>query len=330
MELVRLAKGMATFVLPAKAYAQRATGGTNDPVYCYSVFMRHMAKLHRAGMAKVPNTVLEIGPGDSLGCGLAALISGSERYYGVDLLPYANPERDVAIFDALVEMFRERAPIPVGGAYNDVRPPVDCLDFPGNVFADERLDKALRPARLQAIRDDVGGRAGRHVSYIAPWAGAGDLPRGAVDWSFSQATLMYIDPDALAGMYRTIADWGAPGSFTSHQVSFSALQLSKHWNGHWVYSPALWKVVRGRWTWVPNRSTLSDHIESMTAAGFAIALAETLTRGDGLHKEKLAAAFKDRPEEDLVTWSLFAVGHKNAVAGVMPPNPISPGNCGER
>src|SRR5258706_2920262 len=56
------------------------TGGTDNARYCYSVWLRHLAHVRAAGLAANPASVLELGPGASIGVGLAALLSGSSTY----------------------------------------------------------------------------------------------------------------------------------------------------------------------------------------------------------------------------------------------------------
>ena len=56
--------------------------GSNS-LYCYNVWMKNLkywSKLNH----EVPKVVVEIGSGNSLGVGLAALISGSEAFFALE------------------------------------------------------------------------------------------------------------------------------------------------------------------------------------------------------------------------------------------------------
>jgi hypothetical protein len=81
-------RGLHTWV-PGATRAWASTGGTDAAPYCYEVFLKHLTLTCAAGMPGVPASVGEIGPGDSLGIGLAALLAGSDRYYGLDVVPYS-------------------------------------------------------------------------------------------------------------------------------------------------------------------------------------------------------------------------------------------------
>ena len=48
----------------------------------------------------------------SLGIGLAALLSGVERYIALDVIQYASDAQNLRIFEGLIALFKDRAPIP--------------------------------------------------------------------------------------------------------------------------------------------------------------------------------------------------------------------------
>src|SRR3954453_23378857 len=109
-----IAKGIATLVPPieARRRARSHTGGTGPGRYCYGVWLRHLVRAHEAGLESAPASVGELGPGDSLGIGRAALLSGCQRYVSLDVVRYANVEGNLSVLDKLVELFAARAPIP--------------------------------------------------------------------------------------------------------------------------------------------------------------------------------------------------------------------------
>jgi hypothetical protein len=67
-----LLKGIATH-LPGtnRVLPSRGTGGTTSARYCCSVWLRHISCAHENGLSTRPEVVAELGPGDSLGIGLA-------------------------------------------------------------------------------------------------------------------------------------------------------------------------------------------------------------------------------------------------------------------
>src|SRR5439155_23048089 len=137
--LLRLARkvtrGMLSYVPGVDGFLikRRAGGGTGSPRYCYSIWLRHLAMAQRHGLSTAPATVAELGPGDSVGVGLAALLTGSERYWALDVLSYTNARRNLDIFDGLIDLVRNRTPIPNGNELGEVQPTLDSYAFPADI-----------------------------------------------------------------------------------------------------------------------------------------------------------------------------------------------------
>src|SRR5205823_13172626 len=112
MYITPILQGLATLIPGMKNFVAQRTGGTDSARYCYAVWLRHLLMAYENGLSVQPKIVAEIGPGDSLGIGLSALISGTEKYYAFDIFKYANYERNVRIFDELVELFEKKEDIP--------------------------------------------------------------------------------------------------------------------------------------------------------------------------------------------------------------------------
>jgi hypothetical protein len=54
----------------------------------------------------------ELGPGDSIGIGLAALLSGASGYIGLDIFPFSARADLQMIFEELVQLYSRREAIP--------------------------------------------------------------------------------------------------------------------------------------------------------------------------------------------------------------------------
>ena len=117
MRLGPVARGLLTYVPTLNDLLPSATAGgaTNSASYCYGVWMKHLTLLHAHGLAAVPDVVAELGPGDSLGVGLCALLSGSDHYVGLDVVAHTSSRSNLGVLDDLSKMFRARAPNPDHG-----------------------------------------------------------------------------------------------------------------------------------------------------------------------------------------------------------------------
>src|SRR5262249_1200966 len=156
LDLKPVLKGALTWIpgLQRAFYDRRAAGGTALVKYCYGVWMKHLSLLWRAGMQEMPAMVAELGPGKSLGCGLAALLSGVERYAALDVVRHASTATTAPLLEPMSALYRSRAPRPPMGwpNYDDM---LDEDLFPGQILTPERLAGSLAAPRLAELSDAV-------------------------------------------------------------------------------------------------------------------------------------------------------------------------------
>jgi len=291
-------KGSLTWLPALNAWRVRraSTGGSDSPRYCYSAWLRHLVSLERYGF-KIGNArVGELGPGDSIGIGLAALLSGAAQYIGLDIVPFSAKANLEKIFNELVELYSRSDSIPDNDEFPRLRPRLDSYVFPRHL-----IDLSNFSARAETIRKELrtGVKGSEVVTYQAPWTSPNDIAFGSLDLIFSQAVLEHVDN--LDETYQAMLAWLKPGGYASHVIDFSAHHLSPFWNGHWAYSDLQWRLVRGRREFLLNREPLSSHIACAKSGGFAI-LALDLLRGDnGLKKQELSQRFQVIDHDDVQT-----------------------------
>ena len=288
------------------------THGTNESRYCYSVWLRHLTRAAGNGLDTDPHAVAELGPGDSIGIGIAAVLTGAERYFAFDVVAHANTPRNLAIFDGLVDLFRAEANIPDEEEYPRVGPTLDEYRFPDEILTPARMRAALDPARLAHIRESIQRTDAKDsmIQYRAPWSTAGAVEHETLDMVFSQATLEHVD--GLPEVYRAMHAWLKPGGFMSHQIDFKCHNSATEWNGHWTYSDLMWKLVRGKDVWLINRLPYSAHVEMMEETGFRIVGEQRVRRASGVKRSQLASQFRWIPDSDLTTTDAFVQAIKPA------------------
>ncbi len=314
MHLPAILKGTASFVLPGSVYS-RHTGGSDSARYCYSVFLRHLSILGRLGLDTPLSSVAELGPGDSLGIGIAAVVAGAERYRAFDVKAFAANDRNLAVFDELTALFRDRAPIPSESEFPEIKPPLDAHDFPSDLLNHARLEAALLPGRIERLRREIAaiGTPGEGcVSYAAPWHDDDRIAAGSVDWILSQAVMEHVDD--LEGTYAACWRWLRPGGVMSHQIDFKSHGTAPQWNGHWAFSDFAWRLVRGARPYLINRQPHSVHVDLMMRAGFEILCDRTFRSSGGLPRERLAGRYRSLSDDDLATSGAFIVARKPLAA----------------
>lgn len=306
-------KGMATYVLPSSLHT-RQIGGTESARYCYSVYLRHLCHLSESDADTDPSRVAELGPGASIGIGLAALIAGAERYDGLDIKRYDIDETSRQIFDELVTLFRQRTPIPDDDEFPDVKPRLSDYGFPQEILNEPRMERTLQPDRLDRIRQALSGDRPSDTSiirYVAPWTDSALIEPGTLDWIFSQAVMEHVDD--LETAYATCAQWLKPGAGMSHQIDFRSHGTASEWNGHWGLSDMTWSLMRGRRPYLINRQPLSAHLACLGKSGFTIVSRQIVKDDGGIPRSSLAPRFRGLDDDDFSTSGAFVIA-KNGLA----------------
>lgn len=231
---------------------KRGTSGTNSARYCYSVFLRHLTLMNKDSKIFIPKTVAEIGPGDSLGIGLTALLCGADEYYAFDIIDHASTDKNLLIFEELLELFRKREAIPGPGEFPRVKPEIENYDFPSELLTETHLNKMLDEARIANIREALKkGKSGNIIiKYIVPWDQQLVL-ENSIDLIYSQAVmehLLEIEP-----AYSTMHKWLRIGGMISHEIDYAAHETHSQWNGHWYYSDLMWKIIMSGRKYAINR-----------------------------------------------------------------------------
>jgi len=276
--------------------------------------MRHLCTVIRTVGVPRPSCVAELGPGDSLGIGLAAMLCGADRYYALDRKAFASAETNVAIFDQLVGLLHCRAPIPDDAEFPGVFPKLDSYAFPAAMLDQPWLERCLAAPRVESIRRAAAGAARCddtiELRYFAPWDDSATILPESVDWIFSQAVLEHVD--GASDVYANLMKWLRPGGLMSHAIDYTCHGLTRDWNGHWTVGDRMWRIVRGKRSYLINRLPHSAHMQMIRACGFGV-VKETQVRGEVLDRATLAPRFRHLSEDDLTTLSAFVVALKPPV-----------------
>lgn len=240
--------------------------------YSYSVWLRHLV-LAFPNFTSFPKTILELGPGDSFGVGLAALISGANKIYALDSVRFIHDSQEtVQTFNYLVRLFSEQAKIPDVDEIPEMKPLLDSCMFPSYILTEQNLAASLEQRRLQNIRNSLLNENVSSMDKIINYFTREDaaLPIGldSVDMVISQAVMEHVDN--INQMYSQLYVWLKPGGLMSHMIDFRSHNITKEWNGHWGYSDAQWKIIEGKRYKFLNREPYSKHLTALREIGFSV------------------------------------------------------------
>lgn len=270
--LKQLSKGILSWIPGTDKLIMGRTGGTNSARYCYSVWFRHFLHANYHEEFGIPKIVAELGPGDSLGVGMAALISGANKYYAFDVINHAYDTKILEMFDELVELFNTRASIPDDVEFPNTYPRLKSYSFPSHILTEEVLATTLDPNRIKDIRSKLSPPFSNDspITFFVPWSSS-QVPSsisGTVDFLISQAVLEYIED--LASTHVVIKNWMREGGIASHQVDFRSHDTSDNVQGHWLIGDISWWLLRGRRKYALSRYPHSSHVSEIRNAGFVV------------------------------------------------------------
>lgn len=299
LRLKPLLGGIATQIVPSLA---EVMGRRNQPRvtagYYYTVWLRHVCTAAYFQSWNAPQTVLEIGPGKALGTGMAALLSGVQKYIVYDATPLLRRDFDAQLWQDLIALFRQQK------AFAETDRIVPSTLFPHELFPDEQLAQSLSDEWLARIRHSVEQRN----DLIRSLNDLNSLPEASVDYVFSHSVLEHVA--ALEPMYRALWRGLRPGGVMTHSIDFSSHGTSHEWNGHWTIPDVVWQLMQGQRSYFLNREPASTHRKLLEQLGFEITGFHVTPLASALHRTDLAARFRHLSESDLTTVSAFVVARK--------------------
>jgi hypothetical protein len=291
----RAVTGPLTLVPGVDRLALRiARPGSVAPRYVYGVWLRHVAAAARHDHPTRYRSVIEIGPGKSLGIGLCALLCGAESYYAWDVVTYRPTERSLVQLDELVRLFRARAEAPGARPIFDGR-------FPGEALSEADLDGWLDRERVESIRAALRQPGIAHGGIRIRYGATPRELEEPADLVLSQAVMEHVDD--FRAEYARMFGALRSGGLSSHQIDFKSHHFARAWNGHWTLTDRQWRLIRGGRTYAINRAPLHEHVEALRAAGFTDVTIDRITSESEFGRSDLQPRFAAMPEIDLVTSS---------------------------
>jgi SAM-dependent methyltransferase len=284
-------------------------GSTGEASYCYNSWLKHLICLQSAGMNAIPESVCELGPGASIGSGIASLLCGASSYTALDVADFYKRDENVNILHELVSLFQQKTRLKED-LFSDSQAKFP-IDFPEKILTPDMMKEHLASERVDAIEQallNVGRSCdGIEVNYHAPYTSQKIVASSSFDLIMSNAVLEHVDD--LPELYTNMAYWVRPEGWLSHQVDFRCHGITPEWNGHWAIGRFMWWLVRGRRPYLINRQPLSAHLELHRKHNFKIRLCNKKTSREGIARELVCDSFDFLADEDLSCQSAYIASH---------------------
>lgn len=312
MEYLPIIKGLLTQLPCLYRPGAGAQGGSVEAQYCYSVWLRHLRVLAESGMVVPPRSVAELGPGLSLGVGLAAMLSGTNQYAALDISQDASIPLNQRLLRELSSFFIKRMP---AAHYPEVLPRDIPPEFPHEYLPEPLLERSLSQTRVAQLESminglDVGSRSDGDlaIKYVVPWDNSDDSLGATFDLVIAQAVMEHVSD--LDGTYREIARIVRPGGLFSAAIDFRSHGLTRAWNGHWTYNQFSWRRVVGARRWSINRAPYSTHLGLLRRYGFDVIVSQPVKLASAIRRCDLASSFRTLGEADLTTTSAYVAARR--------------------
>ena len=287
---------------------------------CYTSFLRTFVALSEQGINGPFRAVGEIGPGDTLGVGLCALLSGSDEFFALDVVPtitlseYSNE----AMLECLIAMFKKREPIPGNEEFPKNLPKLSSYVFPSSILTEELLEHSLSETRLEKIRTlvklfeagDVTPKVDElKIVYLVPWNSEDNIRKykQSLDLIVSFAAMEHVDD--VKRVYTDQWQLLKSDGVITHAIDFKCHHTAGLWNGHWTYTDWVWRIIRGRCAYLINRWPHSWHIRALDGI-FSIIHDVSYTGESTISHTDLAPRFRNITESDLITRTVFIIAKK--------------------
>jgi hypothetical protein len=308
-----LAKGAATYVPFAYSMLgqkRMMTAGVTAQ-YCYGVWLKHILLVDEISHCEFPKVVAELGPGDTIGVGIAALLSGATRYVGIDARRFVDTDASISIAKELIALFSARTPFPASG-WCEIRHLLDEHSFPSKLLDKPFREELLSERRANVILSEIGralsGEKTSMITYSAPVSDPTIVDDNSVDLLISQSVLEHV-VDLRLTLLNTFR-WLKPGGFASHQFDLTSHDIVSGWDEHRLFGERAWSLVVGKRPFMINRLPYSAIVDTFESCGFRIVRADRLRAPSTISRAHLTESWRAASDDDLVTYGGYVIAQK--------------------
>lgn len=307
-EILPIIKGLIKFLPGITKLLKKNPGGGTAGNYYYSVYLRHYVMAQKYGQLNNPLSVLELGPGSTLGIGITALLTGTAKYYALDAVKHWNSSGNKKILAEISSMVANCNDIPDNIEFPNIKPELSDYKFPIVNIQSRTLQERAAQIESSLVKLEKLETSDL-INFISPLNAVFKVPEKSIDFILSQAVLEHIE--GLDEAYFNMSKWIKPGGLISHVVDFKSHGITKTWNGHWQYNKHEWKIIKANKPYLINRHFLSEHLNLIEKYGFEILHISKYYNDSSIQHSDLAQSFKKMTDEDLITSGIYFLAKKN-------------------
>lgn len=267
----------------------------------------------RVPVAELKN-VVEVGPGDSLGIGMMALLTVATAYTALDHRQMVASISNKKILNELISLLIQKTNIPGDEDNPKMYPKLSDYAITSELLATLHIS----PDHINAVGRKIEGvlKSLQDPTFDTPMIRYGVLNnwsqflrKDSADFIFSNAVMEHVDD--TRGMYQLHYSWLKSGGYAFHVIDFKSHGTAPGWDGHWAYGKAEWGLVRGASKYLINRLSCSEHLNLLTASGFDILKCERYRARSTISRSQLSSDFSSMSDEDLGTSTAVVLVQKS-------------------
>lgn len=258
-------KGMVTFI-PGVSYLlkkkkTKSKHSASNAEFCYSLWLSILVYFNENGIKPNLKRIGEIGSGGSIGIGICALLTGSEKYYALEIENVYDKENNLKLLDEIVLLLKNKTPI--SDKFKQINIKIDSREFPEDLIKPIYFNESI----LSDIKTDLLTSCKRYqkLKIIKKWENVNTLN---LDFIFSRAVMEHVtNPNDV---YKGIAFHLNEKSYMFHDIEFHSHGITKKSYGHFFIPNILWKIIYGKRDYFLNRWDFKKHLSAMIENGFEI------------------------------------------------------------
>ena len=316
-KITTIIKAFAYFALTKLNILKPKTGGSTDSAkYCYAIWLIHLKKATVEGYKHKNSVISEIGPGNSFGVGLSALLSGVSSYTSLDIFKYKDYSINLKLLDELIIMFQNKEPIPDLEEFPNVKPILNDYSFPNDIITDDILKDSLSPIKLKEIRREIeniieGNQHSNEMLKILIRDTSNKIENSVLnaDLILSQAVLEHVEN--LEVLFEENFKVLKPGGLASHTIDFKSHGTHKLWDGHWTYGGSYWQAINLGRTSNINRVSFYQLINILKSKGFTILNSDKYFRESNFNDEQFISKYSPIDNEDMKISEAYIIAKKD-------------------
>lgn len=275
-------KGLLTFIpgvnLLLEKKRRRSLHSGSMAEFCYTFWLSILVFVEENNAKINLTNIGEIGAGGSLGIGFCALLTGTQKYYALEINTSIDIEKNIRLLDEILILFKNKTPI--SKEFKQINVQIKNHDFPEALIKPNFYQNELVNNLKNVLKDGIVNN--EYIQIINKWEESTSLN---LNFVFSRAVMEHVKNPLE--VYQAIHHHLLESTYMLHDIELHSHEITRKPNGHYNIQPKAWFIIFGKRGYFLNRWTLSDHIIAIEKCNFSIEKTHQSLREFPIWSEKI-------------------------------------------